>query len=159
MVFYSTDIKPHSQEAHQTSIVNRQCKSLLVICFLAFLLSVCLYPSCHRRQTYGPDSVKSIPRSQQVWCILIDGRINHSNRVFLVIFRGISGEIFRGCSVLDFLYRYSVNIPGFPPIFRGTPQFCSNIPRNINIPRKSRILQQGHTTKCVVSYNPCMIHR
>ena len=39
-----------------------------------------------------------------------------------------------------YLFRYSANIPGFPPIFRGTPKFCSNIPWNINIPWKSRIL-------------------
>ncbi len=44
-----------------------------------------------------------------------------ANRVFLVVFCGISGEIFRGCSVLDFPYsqysRVPINNPGNPLIF------------------------------------------
>ena len=43
----------------------------------------------------------------------------YKNRLFLVIFRGISGEIFRGCSVLDFPYSFLPFVP--------LGKFCWNI--------------------------------
>ena len=55
------------------------------------------------------------------WC-LNSLYIQYNNRVFLVIFRGISGEIFQGCSVLDFPCSLKHPIPSdIPAIFLGTP--------------------------------------
>ncbi len=46
------------------------------------------------------------------------------------------------CGILRSIveYLYSVNIPGFPPIFRGIPRYPTNILWNINIPWNIRIL-------------------